>query len=194
MKKLNNKGITIVEILLCFVLVIVITFSLFSSLNNYKEKQQLESDRNAIVTYKNLLTKEIQDDLIMKGIKEVTNSSTSENDHSIQYNIDITLNNGEQKELIIIKNLAAYEEDEKVITDQDDYFMIQYGDKGNTIKYPIPNLGSTKNKNDKIVYDLKINNIYISTNNNILTIYIGLYHPDFGKRYAIDIVCPINYQ
>jgi len=194
MKKLNNKGITIVEILLCFVLVIGITFSLFSSLNNYKEKQQLESDRNAIVTYKNLLTKEIQDDLIMKGIKEVTNSSTSENDHSIQYNIDITLNNGEQKELIIIKNLAAYEEDEKVITDQDDYFMIQYGDKGNTIKYPIPNLGSTKNKNDKIVYDLKINNIYISTNNNILTIYIGLYHPDFGKRYAIDIVCPINYQ
>ena len=194
MKKLNNKGISIVEILLCFVLVIGVTFSLFSSLNNYKEKQQLESDRNTIVTYKNLLTKEIQDDLIMKGIKEVTNSSTSANDHSIQYNIDITLNNGEQKELIIIKNLAAYEEDEEVITDQDDYFMIQYGDKGNTIKYPIPNLGSTKNQNDKTVYDLKINNIDINTQNNILTIYIGLYHPDFGKRYAIDIVCPINYQ
>lgn len=77
MKKLNNKGITIIEILLCFVLVVGITSSLFSSLNSYKNKQQLESNRNAIVTYKNLLTKDIQDDLIKKGLKDVEITSES---------------------------------------------------------------------------------------------------------------------
>lgn len=194
MKKLNNKGITIIEILLCFVLVVGITSSLFSSLNSYKNKQQLESNRNAIVTYKNLLTKDIQDDLIKKGLKDVEITSESVNDHSIKYTITLKLKDDSFKYLIITKNLAAYE-DEDITTseDQDDYFMIQYGLQDNAINYPLPNLGSTKNQNNKTVYDLKINNIDINTDNNILSIYIGLYHADFGKRYAIDIVCPINY-
>lgn len=194
MKKLNNKGITIIEILLCFVLVVGITSSLFSSLNSYKNKQQLESNRNAIVTYKNLLTKDIQDDLIKKGLKDVEITSESVNDHSIKYTITLKLKDDSFKYLIITKNLAAYE-DEDITTseDQDDYFMIQYGLQNNTINYPLPNLGSTKNQNNKTVYDLKINNIDINADNNILSIYIGLYHADFGKRYAIDIVCPINY-
>lgn len=194
MKKLNNKGMTIIEILLCFVLVVGITTSLFSSLNSYKDKQQLESNRNAIVTYKNLLTKDIQDDLIKKGLKSTTITSTSKDDHSIEYTIKLELKDATTKYLIITKNLAAYEdEDITAETDQNDFFMIKYGPQDNTINYPLPNLGSTKNQNDKIVYDLKINNIDINTDNNILSIYIGLYHTDFGKRYAIDIVCPINY-
>ena len=192
MKKLNNKGITIIEILLCFVLVIGITASLFSSLNNYKEKQQLESNRNAITTYKNLLTKDIQDDLIYKKLKSATVTTTSENDHSIKYKIDLLLENNVTNVLTITKKLAAYP-DEVVTIDQDDFFMIEYMNEGKLEKYPLPNLGSSKNQNNKTIYDLKINNIGINTNNNILSIYIGLYHPEFGKRYAIDIVSPINY-
>ena len=48
MKKLNNKGLTIIEILLCFVLVVTITVGLFSMLNAYKNKEQLTSDKNEI--------------------------------------------------------------------------------------------------------------------------------------------------
>ena len=62
MKNLNNKGMTAVEILVCFILVIVITVSMYTTVATYKNKQQIESFKEKIYTYKNLLTKEINDD------------------------------------------------------------------------------------------------------------------------------------
>lgn len=49
---------------------------------------------------------------------------------------------------------------------------------------------------------LQINNIAISITNeadpdvesHVLNIYIGFYHPNLGTKYAINIVCPIDYQ
>lgn len=49
--------------------------------------------------------------------------------------------------------------------------------------------------------DLQMNTIDLSISNeknfaenaHVLRIYIGLYHPDLGTRYAINIVAPINY-
>ena len=43
MKKLNNKGITIIEVLLCFVLLLVISMSLFSTISAYNEKRLTEN-------------------------------------------------------------------------------------------------------------------------------------------------------
>ena len=39
MKKLNNKGITIIEVLVCFVLVVIIAMSLFSTISAYNDKR-----------------------------------------------------------------------------------------------------------------------------------------------------------
>lgn len=66
LKRLNNKGLTAVEILVCFVLMVILTVSMYSTVISYKNKQNIESDREKIIAYKNLLTKEIQDDLIKK--------------------------------------------------------------------------------------------------------------------------------
>ena len=38
MKKLNNKGLTIIELLVCFVIVAVIAISLLNIIMNYKNK------------------------------------------------------------------------------------------------------------------------------------------------------------
>jgi len=54
-------------------------------------------------------------------------------------------------------------------------------------------IGYGENQCGEKVLDLRINNVDINKDNNILTIYIGFYHPDLGTRYGIDIVCPINY-
>ena len=43
MKKLNNKGITTVEVIICFVLVIVITSSMYSIITSFNEKRIVES-------------------------------------------------------------------------------------------------------------------------------------------------------
>ena len=38
-RTLNNKGMTLIEIIVCFVIVVVIVLSMFKVVNNYKDKQ-----------------------------------------------------------------------------------------------------------------------------------------------------------
>ena len=61
MKKLNNKGMTSVEVLMSFVVVVMITVSMYTVVSSYQNKQQIESFKEKVMTYKNLLTKEIND-------------------------------------------------------------------------------------------------------------------------------------
>ena len=56
MKKLNNKGITIIEVLVCFVLVVTISMSIFSTVSAYNDKRMLESYKSKVLNYKNILT------------------------------------------------------------------------------------------------------------------------------------------
>ena len=71
MTKLNNKGMTIIEILLCFVLVTVISGSIYSTVNAFSNQKEEETAKQKIYTYKNLLTREIEDDIIKKGLIKV---------------------------------------------------------------------------------------------------------------------------
>ena len=51
------------------------------------------------------------------------------------------------------------------------------------------------NKVETTAKDLSINNVLIGiSEENVLSIYIGFYHPELGTRYAINIVAPINYK
>ena len=64
MKKLNNKGMTSIEVLLAFIVVVMLSVSMYTTISAYQNKQNIESFKEKIMTYKNLLTKEINDDLI----------------------------------------------------------------------------------------------------------------------------------
>ena len=44
------------------------------------------------------------------------------------------------------------------------------------------------------VMDFRIQNVRLSTANNTFSLFLGFYHIDEGSRYAINIVCPINYS
>ena len=200
-RKLNNKGMTAVEVLVCFVLVVIIVVSMYTTVSAYKNKQQIESFKEKVVTYKNLLTKEINDDLIKDGlvsanITEFLEDPIDGNTYSVQMN----LRNGEKKCLKVTSDKAydylwdsSLESKFPAAQDKDDFFMISYGDCGNETEYPIPDLGESKNPNNKVIKDLRINNVEMSTDNLVLSIYIGLYHPELGTRYAIDVICPINF-
>lgn len=193
MKKLNNKGMTAIEILVCFVLLVIIVVSMYGTVSSYKNKQSIESYKEKINTYKNLLTKDIQDDLIKGGLvsANIVPATASSN----KYIVDMVLRDGSTRKLTVLRQLASdYDDPVPAASDKDDQFMISYGPSGNEIQYPIPDLGYGENANAKKVYDLRINNVNINTDNQILTIYIGFYHPNLGTRYAIDIVCPINYS
>ena len=207
MKKLmmNEKGMTAVEVLVCFILVVVITVSMYTTVSTYKNKQQIEAYKEQIYTYKNLLSKDINDDIVKTGLinAEITEFNTTGNEATglNTYSANLYLRDGSVKTLKI-KSIKAYdylwdsslESELPAANDQDDYFMIWYGDKGHEIMYPIPDLGESKNPNGKTIKDLRINNVEMKIQDSVFVIYIGFYHPDLGHRYAIDIVCPINYN
>ena len=201
LKKLNNRGMTAVEILVCFVLMSILAVSMYSSIASYKNKQSIESAKEKIFTYKNLLTKEIQDDLIKKGLVSAEISETinetkgkPENLPSKVFKVDFLFRDGSKKQLVINRRLASdYSVVDCASEKINDAFSIQYGEEGNLMTYDLPDVGYGENQCGEKVLDLRINNVDINKDNNILTINIGFYHPDLGTRYGIDIVCPINY-
>ncbi len=196
MKKLNNKGMTIVEILVCFVLVALITVSVYSAISSFNNKRNIESYKEKIYTYKNTLTKLIQDDLVKNGLISAKYDPPSDLSNEI-YTVTLGFRDGTSKKLIVTRQLAR-DYDESVAAKEDcgdsctkvnDSFMINY----DGIDYSIPDLGEYENEVGEVVKDLRINNIDIDASGNVLSIYIGFYHPDLSTRYAISIVCPINY-
>ena len=199
MRKLNNKGMTAVEVLVCFLIVVIITVSMYTMVSAYKNKQEIEAIKEKIVTYKNLLTKEINDDLIKNGIISAeVKEFTADSDN---YEVTMTLRNGDKKRLKIRRVLAfdyLLEPDKEGSPDRseskDDEFMISYGDYDSETDYPIPDVGYSENLYGNKIYDLRINNVDINTDDSILTIYIDFYHPELGTKYAIDIVCPMNFS
>lgn len=193
-KKMNNKGMTVVEILIAFVLIVIVTVSLYSMVATFKNKQQMESYKEKVYTYKNLLTKEINDDLIKGGLVSAEVKPYTET--SEKYEVTMKLRNGESKCLIVDRVRAydyLYEMAPGDAADKDDSFMISYGGCGNETEYPLPDLGENYNKQNKVVKDLRIDDVSITTDNSVLSIYIGFYHPELGSRYGIDILCPINF-
>ena len=174
---------------------------MYSSIASYKNKQSIESAKEKIFTYKNLLTKEVQDDLIKKGlvsaeISETINETKGKPEKlpSKVFKVDFLFRDGSKKQLVINRRLASdYSVVDCASEKINDAFSIQYGEEGNLMTYDLPDVGYGENQCGEKVLDLRINNVDINKDNNILTIYIGFYHPDLGTRYGIDIVCPINY-
>lgn len=191
MKKLNNKGITTIEVIICFVLVVVITMSMYATVSSFNEKRIIEKDKEEIYSYKNILTKEIQDDFIKIGLTHATYERTVKNNATI-HTVKCELKDGSNRELVVYQKLAKSEYHIGGVEGASDEFYIEYGPSNDKIKYPIPDLGNATE--DGKVKNLSINNVLISiTEENVLSIYIGFYHPELTTRYAISIVAPIDY-
>lgn len=232
MKKLNNKGMTTVEVLICFVLVVIVTVSVYATVSSFNEKKIVEGYKEKIYNYKNLLTQDIQDDFIKIGLTHAKYDRTYENMFSreqfsndeeyenhkryqkVIHTVDCTLRDGSRRKLVIEQFLAASSNHPGGAVPIghyiDDYYMIKYGNPDDLIDRDLPDLGHSgydpiENKicdvddarrdiNCNLIQDLSINNVMINiSDDNVLSIYIGFYHPDLGTKYAINIVCPIDY-
>lgn len=203
-RKLNRKGITTIEILICFVLLAVISTSLYNTVSIYRNKQILEREKEKIYTYKNLLTKEIQDDIVKKGLKNISKDQSADANK-------ITL---------------IFNDDSETILNVDvDHNKISY----DNIDYPLPDFGKN-NYGEKVLRIVPPSNdspyfkLYVQKSNDyshtewlsdfkeslynpgdklsvdsiravaeVLKIDIMFEHPDFGTRYGICIVAPLRY-
>lgn len=208
MMKLNNKGITTIEVIICFILVVTITTAMYGTIASYNQKRVVEQYKEEIYTYKNLVTKEIQDDFIKIGITHAEYKEKIEGPR-ITYTVDCVMKDGTTRRLRVIKEAAGSEHNPQGRADKD-YYMISYGNpvSNDMIDYPIPDFGFTKqekvktdtgyyfkeSEHGKVVKDLIINNVEIEIkSDNVLDIYIGFYHPELGRRYGIQVITPIDY-
>ncbi len=69
--RLDNKGMSIIEIVLTFSLIMVMVVGMVSVALNYRLKASISLEKMDMNTFKNTLTKAIQDDILEKGVKEM---------------------------------------------------------------------------------------------------------------------------
>lgn len=123
----NNKGFTIAELLVTFVLVMSIVLALFKVVDHYRERQQNATSVKEMNSYRNQIVKVVEDDILFNygGIKEI--KGLDQNDKSLnaiekanfQQGIEIAFNGviantqpntTNTKKLIVKKNGILYGE------------------------------------------------------------------------------------
>ena len=106
----NNKGFTIAELLVTFVLVMSIVLALFKVVDHYRERQQNATSVKEMNSYRNQIVKVVEDDILFNcgGIKEIKglDLKPSEEPNS-QQGIKITFNGVDGNGALITKNLIV---------------------------------------------------------------------------------------
>lgn len=179
MKKLNNRGLTAVEVIICFSITSVIVISLFKVIANYNEKQYMESRKSQIKTYENIVTKTIQDDVLKnEGIKSVELNFTDQ--FSLEYgriDIDLKFTNDETASLTIYYNQGG-------INAMSDRKTIEYTDSSDEKEEFKLNIPEMEFNEPKIDYD---------EDNGMLNIYVGVFDNDLGDKYSVlDMHFPLT--
>ena len=172
MINLNNKGMTIVEILVCFLLVGFISSALFGTVETFTNRRNIESVKADLIQYRNEIDKLIEDDLIHKGLinadvyttkkwakpaEIATNLLDDTPDEPIAvHQVKLYFRDGDTRELVIYSQRAGdygsnKDDSDSSCTGNDDEFFIAYGksafdkDSGSYIKYPLPDVGEFEN-------------------------------------------------
>lgn len=164
---LNKKGITSVELLVCFIIVSTIVVSMYNLILNYRNREQIEEVNNEVVSFANSLQEVIQSDFVMGHLVDVSN--VSNDGYSATFTFDTP---------------NSYTTTIKIDPDRG---VISYGRSGEVIDYEIPGIADLMLSPDSSI-------TYIPATNGYLKITIILTHPNFtDETYSFMINCPVNY-
>ena len=177
----NNKGFTIAELLVTFVLVMSIVLALFKVVDHYRERQQNATSVKEMNSYRNQIVKVVEDDILFNygGIKEIKglDKSTLESDGleqtDFQQGIEITFNEviantqpntTNPKRLIVKKNGILY----------DNMFY----------EFPSKFVSAV----DDVIYtETKVSSDDSSLDTAIYSIHIDLTHSELNRIFNINI-------
>ena len=206
---INNKGLTAIELLICFSLVSVITIAMFQTINSYKNKQDIESFKSSITTYKTTLTKEIYTDIINNfGIVstsysggEVINPDDIYKSIDFTYTLTLNFKSGVTKQLEVRSKARCFE-NKRDNEGNKDCVCTEYDSNGlckNVSDFDIDNKHSEFYvKYNGEIYDLpkidglKYNSIVTEEKDDgFISIHIGLWHSEYGTEYdALNVIVP----
>lgn len=164
---LNKRGLTSVELLVCFVIVSTIVVSMYNLILSYRNKEQIEEINNEVISFSNTLQRDIQEDFIKGHLVNVANVSSN------GYRATFTF-----------ANPSTYQ---TTLNIKPDDGIISYTKNGNTTDYKIPSIADLM-----LSPDSKIE--YFPATNGYVKIIIILTHPNFSdETYSFMINCPVNY-
>lgn len=177
----NNKGFTIAELLVTFVLVMSIVLALFKVVDHYRERQQNATSVKEMNSYRNQIVKVVEDDILFNdgGIKEIKglDLKPSEKPNS-QQGIKITFNGVDDNGVLIAKNLIVKNNG------------ILYGDM--FYEFPSKFVSAV----DDVIYtETQVKNVSSedsSLKKAIYSIHIDLTHSELNRIFNINIVAVNN--
>lgn len=213
MKKLNNKGLSIIELLVCFVIVAIISITLLNIIMEYKGVQETENIKNIIRTYKDEVTNVIEKDIIRKTLSNAEVKSYSGN----KCTITLTFKNKVYKNCTLANEEDCYKKELVVYSDNTKNY-IQYPDiiensngteEVQTVRYVLPKttdiyVTDTSSSQSSQINKIKTNDISFKylpqpeedgdsfVTNGVFHLYIPIEHSEIDGTYAIDIITPVT--
>ena len=178
MKFNNEKGFTVVELILSFTLVMFLAISMFALVNNYKERQQMEALNRDLLNLKTSLTQDIYEDAQKKKVKKI-NYCLDDDNKIIKRCLNIEFMDNTEKQLKI---------DNKAITVNEDGTTFSY----DALEFVYGNV-KYNNPDPKFISIVPDDILTYTTNGEIEygTIYkisIKLRHQDIVNDYIIEII------
>lgn len=179
----NNKGFTIAELLVTFVLVMSIVLALFKVVDHYRERQQNATSAKEMNSYRNQIVKVVEDDILFNcgGIKEIKGLDQNDPSPSLteiekanfQQGIEITFNGFVDDNEPIIKRLIVKKNG------------ILYG--GRFYEFPSKFVSAV----DDVIYtETQVENVSSDPllKKAIYSIHIDLTHSELNRIFNINIV------
>jgi len=177
--KLDNKGFTVIELILSFVLVMFLAMSMFALVNNYKNREQKEAVKRDLLALQNTLTQDIYEDTTERKVDYIEYCK-DESGNNITQCININFLDNTAKQLKIEKVNKPVTEDGT--TFEFETFNILYGG----VKYDNPDP-----KFAKVVSDYILTSTIEDDNLEYGVIYhikIRIEHQDLEDEYVVDVV------
>ena len=210
----DNKGLSAVEVIITFTLVATISISLLNVVMTYKDREETESYKQEIISYKNEITKLIEDDATKYIIKSIEKQDVANDglgalcksyDTEDTYYAEARSKNDTLNELYYKISFVLTDEVRNLKIDRLEN-VITYSETGSDgkqvdVKHPLPDLGtSSKERVGKYkctnIPSLRISDMSIKEENGFFKMDINFYHNKvkLENRYGIHITAPINFS
>ncbi len=200
MRKLNEKGLSIVELLVCFVIVAVVAITLLNTLMDYKSEEEIENVKNHVESYKNTVSRVIQSDITNYAIIGYSNKIHDKKNGTLEVTLKFEKqfeDGTDEKKLIIVasdkENYIIYPD---VVKQEDGTYKQQ------NIKYELESTGtvldvdhqddtSTKKEYNDLRFSYLNEDLISVKDGHTISIDIPINHSELGDRYHIKIVAPL---
>ena len=177
---MNNKGITLVELIISFALLMVVVIGMLSIVMNVRNNYNERRFDSEMLEYKTTMTHMISKDLIKNELL---------NTESLTFPMECNTNN--------LRCATFNFKDEEIGTYKLQIDLktgiISYGPQNNMINYPIPNNDFIEFLDDEIVAGRETYyNVELKVEDNFLIIDVPYFEIDKDKNYGFKIIHPIG--